>query len=207
MARPRDDAPATRAGSKGQATRAKLVAAGVTVFARRGLQATRVDDIVSEARTSHGTFYLYFSSKEELFDQLVAEVADEFAKLTDVLPEIRATPDSRAALEQWLIELIGVYEQFGPVIRSWTESDRSLSDGGGIDVLGLLATSLASRVKVRRRKDLDPEIAALALFAMFERVNYFVITAQLDATREQLARTLADIALDAFFGVDADTGS
>jgi hypothetical protein len=35
---------------------------------------------------------------------------------------------------------------------------------------------------------------------MVERVNYFAITGQLAESSEQLAHTLADIMLDAFFG-------
>ena len=45
----------------------KLFDAGMRVFAERGYHAARVDDIVRAARTSHGTFYLYFANKEEIF--------------------------------------------------------------------------------------------------------------------------------------------
>ena len=55
----------------------KLLDAGVEIFAQRGFHAARVDDIVKLAKTSHGTFYLYFSNKEELFRALAQEVAKE----------------------------------------------------------------------------------------------------------------------------------
>ena len=48
--------------ARGHRTRARLLAAGAEVIARKGLHAARVDDIVKAARSSHGTFYLYFSS-------------------------------------------------------------------------------------------------------------------------------------------------
>ncbi len=44
----------------------RLLDAGMRVFAERGYHAARVDDIVRAARTSHGTFYLYFANKEDL---------------------------------------------------------------------------------------------------------------------------------------------
>ena len=45
------------------------------VFAERGFHGVRVDDVVRRAGISHGTFYLYFSNKEDLFGALTAEVA------------------------------------------------------------------------------------------------------------------------------------
>jgi AcrR family transcriptional regulator len=173
----------------------------VAVFSRKGFHATRVDDIVKRAKTSHGTFYLYFSSKDELFDQLVADVSAEFRRLTDELPAIRRTPESRAALEVWLVSFIEVYGTFGPLIRSWTEAERA-GDGTGVgdDVLVSVGHALAAKVKLRRRKVLDPTIASLALVAMVERVNYFLSTGQLAEDPADVASTLADIMLDALFG-------
>ena len=49
----------------------RLLDAAIVVFDERGYHAARVDDIVRVAETSHGTFYLYFSSKENLFQALV----------------------------------------------------------------------------------------------------------------------------------------
>ena len=173
--------------------------AGVAVFSDKGFRSARVDDIVKRARISHGTFYLYFSSKDDLFEQLVAQVAEELKSLTESLPIIRQTQESRDGLEQWLVSFIELYSKYGPLIRSWTEAER-----GGVStqeaVLGTVADALALQVKIRKRKDFDPRIASLALLAMVERVNYFSVTGQVDEESENLSRTLADIMLDAFFG-------
>ncbi len=191
--------------ARGRATRAKLLDAGVAVFSRKGFHATRVDDVVKRARTSHGTFYLYFSSKDELFEQLVADVAEEFHALTDSLPVLSPTAESRAALEVWLLRFIEVYAHYGPLIRSWTEAERRDASEGmaGDDVLATVAEALAAKVRLRRRKDLDPAIAALALVAMVERVNYFLSTGQVGDDAPGLAATLAGIMMDALFGPDA----
>ena len=49
----------------------KLLDAGLAEFDERGFQAVRVDDVVRRAKISHGTFYLYFSNKEDLFKALL----------------------------------------------------------------------------------------------------------------------------------------
>jgi AcrR family transcriptional regulator len=191
--------------ARGRATRARLLDAGVVAFSRKGFHATRVEDIVRRAKTSHGTFYLYFSSKDELFEQLVADVAEQFHGLTDSLPAITPTAASRAALEGWLVEFIGVYAHYGPLIRSWTEAERRDASQGmaGDDVLATVADALAAKVKLRRRKELDPAIAALALVAMVERVNYFLSAGQVDQDPPAVAATLAGIMMDALFGPGA----
>ena len=187
--------------ARGRATRARLMDAGVAVFSRRGFHATRVDDIVKRAKASHGTFYLYFGSKEALFQELVAEVAQQFHTLTDDLPDIRDTPEGREALETWLDSFIGLYRTYGPLIRSWTDSEAPTgSEGPAVpDLLGHIAGDLATKVKPRRNARLDPAIATLVVVAMVERVNYFLATEQITDEGE-LVGVLAAIALDAFYG-------
>ncbi len=197
-----DDAQGEPRRARGRATRARLMAAGVRSFSKRGFHATRVDDIVKRAKTSHGTFYLYFSSKEELFDELVAEVAEEFHQLTDGLPTIRDDAEGRAALEAWLVSFVELYRGYGPLIRSWTDAEApSDADGPGVpDLLGRIASELSTKVKVRKSRKLDPEVASLVVVAMVERVNYFLATDQLRDDSERLVQVLASIALDAYFG-------
>src|SRR6516164_8950270 len=84
-------APRREPRARGQQTLRRLLDAGGTVFADRGFHAARVDDIVKAARTSHGTFYLYFASKEDLLRALAVECAEEMEALADGLGPI--TPD------------------------------------------------------------------------------------------------------------------
>ena len=79
--------------ARGRRTLRKLLDAGVDTFAVRGYHAARVDDIVKRAKISHGTFYLYFANKEELFFALTQEVADELTKLADDFPKVGPSRD------------------------------------------------------------------------------------------------------------------
>src|ERR671930_1596959 len=71
--------------AQGKKTMRKLLDAAMTVFERRGYHAARVDDIVKVAKTSHGTFYLYFANKEDLFRALVLDVTEEIGALVESL--------------------------------------------------------------------------------------------------------------------------
>jgi AcrR family transcriptional regulator len=52
---------------------AEILEAALAVFAERGYSATRMDDIARRAGVTKGTIYLYFESKEAVFQSLVSE--------------------------------------------------------------------------------------------------------------------------------------
>src|ERR1700749_3271241 len=59
--------------AQGRETVRKLLEAGMTEFEERGFNGVRVDDVVKRAGISHGTFYLYFANKEDLFKALLRD--------------------------------------------------------------------------------------------------------------------------------------
>src|SRR5438874_6618214 len=81
--------------AQGKKTMRKLRDAAMTVFEKRGYHAARVDDIVKVAKTSHGTFYLYFANKEDLFRTLTADVAEEMTGLLESLAPITDRKSTR----------------------------------------------------------------------------------------------------------------
>jgi AcrR family transcriptional regulator len=62
-------------------TRALLVSAAISLFARRAVEAVTVDDVVNEAGVAKGTFYFHF----EDLHALTAAVADELIETFDEL--------------------------------------------------------------------------------------------------------------------------
>ena len=190
--------------ARGQRTLARLLDAGATVFADRGFHAARVDDIVKAARTSHGTFYLYFSSKEELFRALVADTAASMVELARALPPLTPDRDGYDALVEWLGRFTDLYDQQSALLRTWTEAevvDSELGQVGG-DLVAQFARELTTRVRAAV-PDLDARVAALALVAMIERATYYLETRQIRVGRAELVTTLAGVTHAALFGVDA----
>jgi AcrR family transcriptional regulator len=189
--------------ARGQRTRRRLLDAAADVFDRTGYHAARVDDVVAAAHSSHGTFYLYFTSKEDLFDQLVGEVAAELRTVIDELAPVTNSPRGRAALRAWLARVSEVYARHGRVIRAWTEAELSGDPVGrrGEDVLTGLALALTRRMRVPKRSGLDPTVATLALMMMVERLNYYAASGQLDLDDEdELNDTLTEVIMAAAFG-------
>jgi AcrR family transcriptional regulator len=180
----------------------KLLDAGVEVFATRGYYAARVDDVVKLARTSHGTFYLYFSNKEDLFRALAEEVGDSMQSLAESLPRLRPDDDGRAALHAWIVQFADLYDHYGPVIRAWTEAEMGTHDFGrlGTDVLTRFTVTFTTRIAGALPKGVDPAIAATALVAMLERFNYYVLAKQVRVSRARMIDTLTDTVHASLFG-------
>lgn len=59
---------------KGIRTRAHLVSAGRSVFAKHGYVDARMSDVADEADISMGGLYRYFANKEDLFAQVIADL-------------------------------------------------------------------------------------------------------------------------------------
>lgn len=189
--------------AQGRKTMRKLLDAGMTVFERRGYHAARVDDIVKVARTSHGTFYLYFANKEDLFRALLADVARELTELAESLPDrIAPGADGYDALREWLSRFIEIYAHYGPVIRAWTEADVDDNEIGrlGEEVTGEFANALIGRLSAAAVDVPHPQLAALAAIAMIERFNYYVVSRRLEAERDDVLDTLTSILHVGLFG-------
>ncbi len=179
----------------------KLLDAGIEVFGSKGYHAARVDDIVKAAKTSHGTFYLYFANKEDLFRALVSDVSDDMNALVDSIGDL--TPDAAglAMLRGWLERFADLHRQFGPVIRAWTEAEIDTGESGrlGTDLLGGFTAALGNRIALSAAVVPEPQLAALAIVAMVERSNYYAMTGQIDGA-DGLTDTLAEVTFASLFG-------
>lgn len=188
--------------ARGVETMHRLLRAGVTVFGEQGLHAARVDDIVEAAETSHGTFYRYFASKEDLFRALTTDVADRLGDLADSLGPIGPGPEGAAELRAWVARFREVYDQYGTVIQTWTEAEQDASPEGrlGTDVLTHFVARLAVRIRAAGIDGVDPDVAAVALVAMIERLTYFAATGMVPASDDEVTDVLAKAAQRSLFG-------
>ena len=179
----------------------KLLAAGLRVFDERGYQAARVDDVVKAAKTSHGTFYLYFSNKDDLFRVLAEECAEVMTALADELGPVGPDADGYAALREWLSRFVTAYRRYGPIIRTWSEAQPDDPEilGLGVAAMDRITTRLAERI-AEHDGHLDAQHSAVALIAMVERLNYYVLSRRITVADDDLLDTLTSITHVGAFG-------
>ena len=82
------------AADRREKMRARLIESAMLVFARRGVEGSVIDEVISVAEVSRGTFYHYFRTNEELLAAVAAEVGNQLLQIVD--PVIRELPDPAA---------------------------------------------------------------------------------------------------------------
>jgi AcrR family transcriptional regulator len=195
---------------QGVETRAKLLDAAVPALAEKGYHATRVDDIVRQAGVSHGTFYLYFANKDDLFRTLAERCADEADALAESLGVVDAGAAGVATLRAWLAEFLAFYRRYGVVIRAWAENQ--VTDRG----LGRLGSASFERITTTLRASMTGapagagdsqrglELRSAALLAMIERFAYVTTSRDLGFGEDALLDNLALVVHRGFFRPRSD---
>jgi len=186
---------------KGIETRARLLGAAKEVFERDGFLDARISDIAEKAGLSHGSFYHYFESKEEVFREVAAAVEERLREpLYSVILDSSSTAPPferihegiRRNLESYRDEarIMGVIEQvsrFDDELRASRNERHRVSSAQIADSIRRLQRhGLADQ-------QLDPEIAAAGLGAMTYRFPemWFVqglLDCDFDLGVEQLTR-------------------
>ena len=127
------------------------------------------------ARTSHGTFYLYFSNKEDLLRALVSEAAEVVSALDDALGPVGPGPEGWEELRDWMESFSTAWQRYAPVLRAWTDllmSDAELNAQAQA-AAGGVASTLARRIaQAGPQAGIDPNTAAEAVVAMVDRFHY-----------------------------------
>jgi len=154
-----------------------LLAAAKEIFEENGFLDARISDIAERAGLSHGSFYHYFDSKEEIFREVAEAVEDQLsAPLGSVIldPKSDATPQERIReairlhMESYRREarIMGVIEQV-------SRYDEHVKAARFLQHLHYREQVEESIRRLQRHglvdPDLDPVIAAAALGSMTTR--------------------------------------
>lgn len=71
----RTEQPHDRRMKRREQTREQLIQAAKTLFARQGVEQTRINEITEEADVGFGSFYNHFESKDDISRAVVSEMA------------------------------------------------------------------------------------------------------------------------------------
>ena len=200
-------------GPQGRQTVKKLLEAGLAEFNERGFQTVRVDDVVRRAKTSHGTFYLYFSSKDDLFRTLLRDALHDMEIITGDFPVVTRNDAGREALRSWVGQFFDTYAAHAPVLRILTSADDVNEEvyGEGLQVMFRVAeamtqgmTAALSAASAAHPGPDQPnavpehaELTAVACLMMLERINY-LLSVEVGLPRDEMVDRLSAIIYAAF---------
>lgn len=166
--------PHLRAARRKPESLAKLKRSARKLFAERGYDATRPQDIAREAGLGHGTFYLHYEDKRACF---LAFVEDARAELYGF---VRARILKSSSLEELIGSMLGAiyeYSDANPGVLSAAMTGEAVIDTGGCQdrsLIDRLAFDWADIVRDGMRQgkiaDLyDPIVVGLAIVGAIQQ--------------------------------------
>lgn len=96
-------------------TRERLITAAIDVFAQQGYRESAVDDIVTRSRTSKGSFYHFFPSKEAIFLALLERMSGLL--LARVTRDVEGASGALARVDAALIAVLALFEEHRTLAR------------------------------------------------------------------------------------------
>lgn len=168
------DLPVT---ARGVRTRAALVVAARTVFERDGFLGSRLTDITAEAQCSTGTFYTYFTSKEEIFMAVLDAAKNDM--LHPGMPHSAPSEDHVAVIEASNRAYFEAYQRNGKLMMLQEQvatidpefRERRLKRGEAFAERNAKSIQRLQEAGVIDRA-LDPVMTSRALSGMVGRLAY-----------------------------------
>jgi AcrR family transcriptional regulator len=158
--------------SRGAATRERLLGAAEDIFSELGYHEASIVKITEAAGVAQGTFYLYFASKQEIFEELVRDLN---RRVRHAMAEGAERGRTRAEAE--LLGFKGYFEfaaQHGALYRIIRQAEfvspQTLHDHYETIASGYIA-ALGSAMERGEVAPMDPEVLAWALMGMGELVG------------------------------------
>jgi AcrR family transcriptional regulator len=146
---------------KGQRRRQSLLDAGREVFETKGYFDTRVSDIVAQAHVSHGTFYMYFESKDDILRSLIDQLVETLYADSQTSDTPNLGPEEH--LEETIRQFLHAYQANAKMMRI-LEQVVTFDEGFRAIRLGIITRfvdRITSAIETLQSRGLsDPELNA-----------------------------------------------
>lgn len=200
--------PAGPRSEKGARTRSRLLDAAKKVFEENGFLEARISDIAEHAGLSHGSFYHYFDSKEEIFREVAKEQEDRLGSHCVVdsgLVDTSSDATMRKRLEESVRRFLADYRDEAHIMGVIEQVSRYDDEVRTARLRQQEPYTEQTHDAIRRLQrlrladsDLDPVIAASALTAMVSRfAEMWFVQGQLDCAFEEGVDQLTTLCMNA----------
>ena len=191
----------------GRRTLVKLLDAAVAEFAEHGWHGSRMARLAKRAGTAHGTVYAYFADKDDLLFALWDDVGAELRARMLAMPPLEPGPEGFSALRAWVAEVCGLFHRdaavYHAVAEALSDEENSRTGYAALRDQRRVLSSFADRIRETGSTSLDPDMAALCIYAMLEGANESVYRGELLVTDDELHTGVAEFVHRSILGADA----
>ncbi|AWB46387.1 TetR family transcriptional regulator [Paenibacillus sp. CAA11] len=190
-------------GEKGRRSKERLLRAAASEFALQGFHGTKISSIVAQAGLTQPSFYLYFASKEAIYEELVGEFRSRFKELItrSRLEAGIQTEHLPARIKAGLERIFSFFILHGDLTRIGLRAA-----GEADEIKAEIAEMMQENLIVEQeagyfRNDLDMEIASAALMGVIEQLTFtYLLTGYKDAS--SLAGQVVEIFFNGMMATD-----
>jgi AcrR family transcriptional regulator len=157
-------APAT---ARGEATRRRILDAAEAIFGEQGYYEASVSHITRRASVAQGTFYIYFRTKQEIFEELVADLGKRLRQATR--EAIAAAPNRLEAERRGFLAFFTFVAQHRRIYRIVQEAERVAPEAAHAYYRRIsegYERALREAMDVGEVYPMDPEAIAYALMGI-----------------------------------------
>ncbi|WP_099362394.1 TetR/AcrR family transcriptional regulator [Fredinandcohnia onubensis] len=152
---------------KGLETREKLLRAAEEVFGQKGYYETSIVNISQEANVAQGTFYNYFPSKKDIFDELIRQYSRELRlAIKEEMSKSKNFEDAQRkgfkAFFNWVKSRRNLYS----IVQQAVVVDKELYRWYYDKLANGFLKSLAVGIEVGEFKEIDQETVAYCLMSI-----------------------------------------
>jgi len=178
-------------GERGSSTRLRVLESALELFAEVPFPEARVEQITERAGCSRPAFYQYFSSKEDVFWTLAAQLGDEMVALANRLDPVTLDEEGLLRLTAWVDDFMALHETWAPVFAVFPHATRgdsatvartgSIADHSGrrlMDAFGLARSAANQRL-------------ASSLVGVLIRCSFYAEAAPKEMSRRPLVEGVA----------------
>lgn len=159
--------------SRGVESENKILEAAVALFAEKGFRDTKVSDIVKAAGLTQAAFYLYFPSKEAIFQEIMERFYEKVEKhlLAAAVPAEVTAEVFPIRVQENIAALFRLFQTDPKLTKIFLTEERSIDDVETLIHQTIVGNLLHHRAAGFVRKDLSPAMVASSMIGMFIQVT------------------------------------
>jgi AcrR family transcriptional regulator len=185
--------------------RRQLLEVALRVFAEQGFYVTSMSDIAEAAGVTKPVLYQHFTSKRQLYGELLAEVGSQIQEAITKAVASANTP--REQVERGFAAYFGFVDDHRDAFQlfyasgSWRDEEFSALT---LQVENTIAEQVASLIQIEGLSPEQRRLLGHGIVGMIEGASTHWLSSQAEADPDELTRQLADLAWRGLRGVRPD---
>lgn len=184
--------------TNGEESKLRIFKSAEELFARKGIKATKVSEIVKNAGLSQAAFYIYFNSKDEILKQMVQQFEQQLVTLTVEIGEnIRdiQTLNVESSISQYYVQIFNILGANANLMKISLQFVDENEEIRSTIVKQITQNINKSQSLGIVKNNIDVPIVAEMIVATIERLVYrFILTEE--RTPEQLGEQMTKLLLN-----------